>query len=466
MTDWTIVSLGAALRAKRVSVVEATELCLRRVERLDPRLRAFITVAADGARRTAKVLDDELAAGHVRGPLHGIPVAHKDLCFIRGLPTSCGTRTPEYFTAERECTAAARLAAAGAVMLGKLNMSELAMGPFGDNAHHGHVQNPWRDGHASGGSSSGSGAAVAAGFVLGALGSDTGGSIRMPAACCGVVGVKPTYGRVSRAGVMPLSWSNDHVGPLARTVADAALLLGVMAGRDAEDVTTSRRAVPDYGAALGGDIGGLRVGVPENYYLDVDDEVATAVDAAARQLERSGARVVRLRVPDPQPMTDVTNIISRAEAAAVHARVARERPHELQPVVRARLEIGFHLSAYDYLQASRLRARLSRQFIAEVFAEVDVLVAPTVPEPAPTYKAVTAGTAAEVVARMSRFSSLTRPFNGLGLPVVSVPCGFASNGLPLGMQIAGRPFDEPTVLRIADAYERAAGWVMRRPPLD
>lgn len=466
MSDWTIASLGAALRAKRLSVVEATELCLRRIERLDPRLRAFITLDADGARRTAKVLDAELAAGHVRGPLHGIPVAHKDLCFIRGLPTSCGTRTPEYFTAGRECTAAARLAAAGAVMLGKLNMSELAMGPFGDNAHHGHVQNPWRDGHASGGSSSGSGAAVAAGFVLGALGSDTGGSIRMPAACCGVVGVKPTYGRVSRAGVMPLSWSNDHVGPLARTVADAALLLGVMAGRDAEDVTTSRRAVPDYGAALGGDIGGLRVGVPENYYLDVDAEVATAVDAAARQLERSGARVVRLRVPDPQPMTDVTNVISRAEAAAVHARVARERPHELQPVVRARLEIGFHLSAYDYLQASRLRARLSRQFIADVFAEVDVLVAPTVPEAAPAYKEVTAGTAAEVVARMSRFSRLTRPFNGLGLPVVSVPCGFASSGLPLGMQIAGRPFDEPTVFCVADAYERAAGWVTRRPPLD
>lgn len=465
MTDWTIASLGEALRTKRLSVIEATELCLRRIERMDPRMRAFITVDAEGARRTAKALDAELAAGHTRGPLHGIPVAHKDLCFIRGLPTSCGTRTPEYFVAGRECTAARRLADAGAVLLGKLNMSELAMGPFGNNAHHGDVQNPWRDGHASGGSSSGSGAAVAAGLVLGALGTDTGGSIRLPAACCGVVGIKPTYGRVSRAGVMPLSWSNDHVGPLARTVRDAALLLAVMAGRDPDDVTASRRVVPDYVAALDGDVTGLRIGVPENHFRDVDDVVAAAVDAAILVLEREGARLVRLRVPDPQPMTDATNIISRAEAAAVHSRIARERPHELQEVVRARLEIGFHLSAYDYLQASRLRARLSREFIHAVFDDVDVLVVPTIPEPAPAYKDVMAGTADEVVARMARFSRLTRPFNGYGLPVVSVPCGFAA-GLPLGLQIVGRPFDEALVLRVADAYERSAGWVTRRPPLD
>ncbi len=467
MTDWTIESLGAALRARRVSVAEVTEECLGRIARLDPTLRAFIIVDGDGARRTANQLDAELAAGRARGPLHGIPVAHKDLCFIRGLPTSCGTKTPEYFVADRDCTAAMRLAIAGTVMLGKLNMSELAMGPFGDNAHHGDVQNPWRRGHCAGGSSSGSGAAVAAGFVLGALGSDTGGSIRMPAACCGVIGVKPTYGRVSRAGVMPLSWSNDHIGPLARTVRDAALLLAATAGRDAEDVTTSRRPVPDFVAALSGGVGGLRVGIPDNYFLEnVADEVAAAVDEAARRLEKDGARVVRLRIPDPQPMTDVTNIMSRAEAAAIHARIARERPHELQPTVRARLEIGFHLSAYDYIQASRLRARLTRNFIREVFDDVDVLLAPTIPEPAPAYADVTGGDATAVVARMGRFSRLTRPFNGLGLPVVSVPCGFSRAGLPLGLQIAGRPFDESTALRVAAAYERAAGWSERRPAVD
>ncbi|MBI4593216.1 MAG: amidase, partial [Candidatus Rokubacteria bacterium] len=256
MTDWTVESLAGAIRARRLSALEAAEECLARVRRLDPGLRAFITVDADGARRAARALDAELAAGRVRGPLHGVPLAHKDLCHVRGLPTSCGTRTPEYFVAEHECTAVARLVAAGAITLGKLNMSELALGPFGDNVHHGDVQNPWRSGHCAGGSSSGSGAAVAAGLVPGALGSDTGGSIRLPAACCGVVGLKPTYGRVSRAGVMPLSWSNDHLGPLARTVRDAALLLGVMAGWDPEDATTSRRPVPDFLAALEGGVAG------------------------------------------------------------------------------------------------------------------------------------------------------------------------------------------------------------------
>ncbi|MBI4246075.1 MAG: hypothetical protein HY614_02700, partial [Candidatus Rokubacteria bacterium] len=398
MTDWTVESLAGAIRARRLSALEAAEECLARVRRLDPGLRAFITVDADGARRAARALDAELAAGRVRGPLHGVPLAHKDLCHVRGLPTSCGTRTPEYFVAEHECTAVARLVAAGAITLGKLNMSELALGPFGDNVHHGDVQNPWRSGHCAGGSSSGSGAAVAAGLVPGALGSDTGGSIRLPAACCGVVGLKPTYGRVSRAGVMPLSWSNDHLGPLTRTVRDAALLLGVMAGWDPEDATTSRRPVPDFLAALEGGVAGARVGVPRNYYFDgVDAEVAAAVEDAARRLESEGARLVPLHVPDPQPMVDVTNIIARAESAAVHARILRERPHELAPAVRARLEVGLHLSAYDYLQAGRLRARLARQFIREVFAEVDVLLAPTIPEPAPAFKDATAGPAAEVV---------------------------------------------------------------------
>jgi aspartyl-tRNA(Asn)/glutamyl-tRNA(Gln) amidotransferase subunit A len=455
VSDWTIATLARAIAARKISPVEATQEHLVRIERLDGRIRAFITVDAEGALATARALEAELVAGRSRGPLHGVPLAHKDLCHVPGLPTSCGTLTREYFTSPFECTAVARLREAGAVMLGKLNMAELAMGPFGDNAHHGDVQNPRREGHCAGGSSSGSAAAVAAGFALAALGSDTGGSIRLPAACCGVVGLKPTYGRVSRAGAMPLSWSLDHIGPLTRTVADAATVLGIIAGYDPRDATSSRRGVPYYERTLETPIAGLRVGVAENYYFDgITDEMAGAVHAALRAIEGLGAVVTQVRLPDPQPLVDVSNVISRSESATIHSRVLRDRPHELQAAVRARLDTGFHISAHDYLQALRLRGRFTRAFVREVFGEVDLLVLPVIPEPAPALEAVKAGTADEIVARMGRFSRLTRPFNGLGLPALALPCGAASDGRPLALQIVGRPFDEATVLRLGHAYQR------------
>jgi aspartyl-tRNA(Asn)/glutamyl-tRNA(Gln) amidotransferase subunit A len=464
VTDWTIASLAAAFAARRVSPVEAAQECLRRIERLDPTLRAFITVDAEGALREAKAREAELGAGRRRGPLHGIPLAWKDLCHVPPLPTSCGTRTAEYFIDERECEAVRRLRDAGAVSLGKLNMTELALGPWGDNPHHGDVGNPWRPGHVAGGSSSGAGAAVAAGEVLGAVGSDTGGSIRLPAGCCGIVGLKPTYGRVSRAGVMPLSWSLDHLGPMTRTVADAALMLTAMAGHDPNDATSSRRAVPDYAGALGRGVAGVRVGVPENYFFDaVDGEVAAAVREAARALERLGARVTDLRIPDPTPVTDVANTLIWCESSATHARVIRERPGELGPFARARLQFGFHIPAHDYLQAARIRARLAREFVREVFADVDVLVTPVIPEPPPRLDGAMAGPVSEVIVRMGRFSRLTRPFNAWGLPALSLPCGVSREGVPLALQIAGRPFDEATVLRAGHAYEQAAGYWLRRP---
>jgi aspartyl-tRNA(Asn)/glutamyl-tRNA(Gln) amidotransferase subunit A len=466
MTGSTLGELASAIRARRLSPVELVETCLARIERLDRRLRAFITVDGERARAVARAREAEAAAGRIRGPLHGIPLAYKDLCAVRGLPTSCGTKTAEYFIADEDATAVARLAQAGAITLGKLNMTELALGPFGDNAHHGDVENPWGAGHVAGGSSSGSGAAVAARLAWGALGTDTGGSIRLPAACCGVVGLKPTYGRVSRAGVMPLSWSLDHVGPLARTVRDVALLFSVMAGADPRDATTSLRPVPDLAAALEAPVAGLRLGIPENYYGDgLDPEVATAMRAAVRVFEGLGARVDEVRLPDPQILVDVVNVLARSESAAVHARILREQPHALQPAVRFRLEIGLHISAFDYLQAARLRARLTRAFVGEVFAGVDALVVPTIPEPAPALTEVKAGTTAEVVRRMGRFSRLTRPWNGLGLPALNVPCGFSAAGLPVGLQLVGRPFDEPTVFRLGHAYEQAAGWWRQEPPL-
>ena len=419
IADLTLSDVADAIRLRKVSSTEATQACLDRIARFDATVRAFITVDAAGAVAAAEAAD---AAPTPRGPLHGVPVAVKDLCHVRGLPTSCGTKTAEYFSADPECTVVARLRDAGAIVLGKLNMTELALGPFGDNDHHGDVQNPWKAGHAAGGSSSGSAAAVAARLAFGALGSDTGGSIRLPAACCGIVGFKPTYGRVSRAGAMALSWSLDHLGPMTRTVRDAALMLGVIAGHDPRDATSSPRAVADLVGALERPLAGIRVGVPDNYYFDgVSADVDTAVRVAAHTLQTAGARVHPLRVPDPTIMTDVCNIVARCESAVVHARVARERPHELQPAVRRRLEIGFQVSAFDYLQGLRLRARLTREFIAEVFGEIDFILTPTIPEPAPRLADAKGGSVEEVVTRMGRFSRLTRPFNGLGLPALSLP---------------------------------------------
>ncbi len=434
LTFTSIFELAQAIRAGKVGPVEATRAYLDRIARLDPTLHAYITVDAEGALAAAAVLEREAAAGAWRGPLHGVPLAHKDLFLIPGL---------------------------------KLNMTELALGPFGDNAHHGDVQNPWRIGHVSGGSSSGSGAAVAAGLAAGALGTDTGGSIRLPAAACGVVGLKPTYGRVSRSGVMPLSWSYDHVGPLARTVRDAALMLTTIAGADPLDATTSRQPVPDYVAALDGSVAGLRIGVAGDFYADgLDATVTAALAEAMTALGGQGARVEPIAVPDPGPIVSgCSNVMVRAESAAIHSRLLKERPGELQPAVRDRMAPGLTVTAYDYLQGQRLRAQLTREFIDSVFSRIDVLVTPTIPEPAPALAHVKAGATADVIARMGRFSRLTRPFNALGLPALSLPCGAAPDGRPLAMQLVGRPFDEATLLRLGHAYERATAWHRRRPAL-
>ncbi len=463
--DFTAVALAEAVRTKRVSPVELVRECLARIERANPRLRAFITVDGDRALAAARVLEAEAVAGRVRGPLHGVPVAHKDLCVVAGLPTSCGTRTRDYYRSATPCTAASRLEAAGAVLLGKLNMTELAMGPFGDNAHHGDVDNPRKPGHASGGSSSGSGAAVAAELVAGAIGTDTGGSIRLPAACCGVVGLKPTYGRVSRAGVMPLSWTMDHIGPLAGTVADAALLFMAMAGHDPADPTSSPRPVEDVLATLDAPVHGLRAGVPDAHFFDgLHADVDVAVRAAFEAMASLGIRVDRAKLPDVSSLSrECSTPIVAAEAATEHGPLLRERRDEVQPVVYARASAGFALSAVQYLEAQRLRERFAGDFVATAFAQADVLLMPTIPEPAPAYAVAKSGTVDEIVARMGRFSRLTRPLNAAGVPAVSVPCGWTSDGRPLALQIVGRPFDEVTVLRVARAYETATSWRRAAP---
>ena len=462
--EWTATALAAAVRARKVSPVELVRDCLTRIERRNKALVAFITVDGEGAMAAARALEAEAVAGRFRGPLHGVPLAHKDLCVMPGLPTSCGTRTPDYFHSEVPCTAAARLAAAGAVALGKLNMTELAMGPFGDNAHHGDAQNPWKPGHASGGSSSGSGVAVAAELVAGAIGSDTGGSIRLPAACCGVVGFKPTYGRVSRAGAMPLSWTMDHLGPLAPTVDDAALLLRAMAGHDPADATSSTRSPDEMMVGLDASVSGLRAALPVEYFFDgLDPEVERAVREAVNVLASLGMRIGEARLPDVSGLAKSCNTpITASEAATEHGPLLRERKNEVQPVVYARASVGFGVSAVQYLEAQRVRERFARDLVAAAFANADVLLTPTIPEPAPAYADAKAGSVDEIVARMGRFSRLTRPFNTAGVPALTVPCGWTGDGRPLALQIVGRPFDEATVLRVGRAYERATTW--RRPP--
>jgi len=296
------------------------------------------------------------------------------------------------------------------------------------------------------------------------MGSDTGGSIRLPAACCGVVGLKPTYGRVSRAGVMPLSWTMDHIGPLAATVTDAALLFSLMAGHDAADPTSSPRPLDDVVGVLEGPVAGLRAAVPEAHFFDeLSGDVEAAVRAAIGVLEKLGVRVGRATLPDLTSLTrECSTPIVAAEAATAHGRLLRERRDEVQPVVYARAAVGFSVSAVQYLEAQRLRERFAQEFAAAAFADADVLLMPTIPEPAPAYALAKAGSVEEIVARMGRFSRLTRPLNAAAVPALSVPCGFSADGRPLALQIVGRAFDEATVLRVGRAYERATDW--RRPP--
>lgn len=463
MSDWTLSTVADAIRNRRVSPTEITYDCLKKIKH--SKLRAFVTVDEGRAVEVAKSRELDLDSGLTRGPLHGVPLAYKDLFFVEGMPTFCGTSKHDYVVFDQTATAVAKLEAAGAVTLGKLNMTELAMGPFGDNAYHGDVQNPWLPGRSAGGSSSGSAAAVASGLVFGALGSDTGGSIRQPAAYCGVVGLKPTYGLVSRAGAMPLSWSLDHVGPMARTVRDVALMLAAIAGYDSKDATSSLRRIDDYLSRLGRSIAGVRVAIPKKYYWDgFGSETEAGVRAAIDALGKLGAKLVDIELPDPQIINNISSLLTRAEGTAAHGAFAREHPDVLAPVINTRLQLGYQISAYDYLQAMRLRSRVAQEFVRNTFAQADVIATGVVPDEAPVLKDSIAGEPEVVLKRMVHVTLLTRPFNGLGLPAISVPCGFTKAGLPIGLQLIGRPFGEAALLNIAHCYERAFEWWKKQPP--
>ena len=454
---------AAALRSRAISSVELTTTALDRIQRLDPQLNSFLTVTAASALEEARRADAELAAGNDRGPLHGIPIALKDLFLTRGVRTTGGSKVYEQFVPGLDSAVGEKLAAAGAVMLGKLNMHELAYGITSANPHFGPVRNPWNTDHIPGGSSGGSGAAVAAGFVFAAMGSDTGGSIRIPASFCGTAGIKPTYGRVSRYGTLPLGYTLDHMGPLTRTVRDSALVLNAIAGHDPRDPASSRRPNADFLPEEGCSIRGLRIGVPESFYFDrIDPEVERAVRAALRQAESLGAIVKPVEVPGIAGLNAVARMTLLAEASAVLEPFLKDRGLFGSDVL-ALLDQGRLVPATDYINAQRLRRRFKTQF-NRLWTEVDCLVTPATPAPATRIgdSTVQLGGVEEDV-RLAA-TRLVRGINPLGLPALSMPCGISASRLPIGMQIVGRAFDEATILRAGAALEDARVGAIGNPP--
>jgi aspartyl-tRNA(Asn)/glutamyl-tRNA(Gln) amidotransferase subunit A len=460
-----ISGLARLIERREVSPVEVTRAFLGRIGEVDKRVNAYITVLDDRARLAAEAAEKAIQAGDYLGPLHGIPIAVKDVIYTRGVRTTMGSRIFKDFVPEYDAAAVERLKRAGATLLGKLSTHEFALGPTNENPHFGPVRNPWDLERISGGSSGGSGAAVAAALCAGALGNDTGGSIRIPAALCGIVGLKATFGRVSNHGCFPLTNSQDHTGPLTRSVEDAAILLGAIAGFDPRDVATANRPVPDYRAALDGDIRGVRIGVAREYFLErLDPEVAAAVERALGVLKELGADVREVAWPTATYGEPAAQAILLADIAAAHERTLRTRAEDIGVDVRRRIALGRFVTAVHYLKAQRARA-LIKDDLRGIFAAVDVLASPTAPTVA---FRIGAGQAAargpEILAR-GQLRRLTSIFNLTGSPAMSVPCGFTAGGLPIGLQIAGRHFDEATVLRVAHAYERATPWHERRPAL-
>jgi aspartyl-tRNA(Asn)/glutamyl-tRNA(Gln) amidotransferase subunit A len=459
----TLTEVAQAIAQKRFSSREVTKSCLDRIAQWQPRLNAFMAIEPEEALAAADAADAALAKGNAGGALHGVPLAHKDMYYDAGRIVTCGSKIRRDFVATSTSTALQRLKDAGTIRLGSLQMVEFAYGPTGHNAHYGAVHNPWGLDHITGGSSSGSGSAVAARLTFAALGSDTGGSIRMPAHFCGVTGLKTTYGRISRAGAMPLSQSLDTVGPLARTAEDCALLLGLMAGVDPHDPTAAAEPVPDYVAATRESITGLTIGVPSAFYVDdLDPEVERILDETISVLKREGANIVQVELPDQRQLTAAAQLVVAVEASAFHKRWLIERPQDYGPQVLMRLQNGLAIPGVSYLEAMRWRGPALAAYLAAV-AGTDAVIVPGAPVPAPTLAESDVGNGPDADAVIQRLTRFTRPVNYLGLPSLGIPAGFTNSGLPVGMQLIGRSFDEAMLLRIGAAFQRATDFHARVP---
>jgi aspartyl-tRNA(Asn)/glutamyl-tRNA(Gln) amidotransferase subunit A len=460
----TLAELSERIAAREVSPVEAVDAVLARIEQLDPTLNAYIDVYGDTARAAADAAERAIAADYRVGPLHGIPLALKDNVATRGQRTRAGSRVLADHVPDEDATIAARLRSAGAVLLGKLNMHEFAYGVTTANPHYGAARNPWNTDRTPGGSSGGSGAAVAARMAYGAIGTDTGCSVRLPASFNGITGLRPSIGRVSNHGIVPLAWTLDTAGPMCRTAADCALMLQAIAGYDARDRQTSNVPVPRYDEELGRGLDGLRVGVIADFSLDgLQRDVEAAMRTALEQLEAGGARTREIAIADLEPSISALLTVDIAEPAAYHTAWLRERPDDYGEDVRALLEVGELYLATHYIQAQRYRTVLHDRF-ADALRDVDVIVTPTVPFTAPpvgaTEVTMESGEVLDIITAVMRYNALP-PLTGM--PALSVPCGFSADGLPIGMQVIGRAFDEATVLRAGHGYQQLTDWHRREP---
>ena len=463
-TEMTLTGLAAAIRRRKVSSLEATKALLARIETWQPALNAYARVDAEDALKSAKAADRALAAGKAKGPLHGVPLAHKDMYYSKGKLAECGSKIRRGWIAPSTATAVERLEAAGSFRLGALNMVEFAYGPTGHNVHTGNVRNPWGVTRITGGSSSGSGSAVGARIAPAALGSDTGGSIRMPAHFCGVTGFKPTNGRVSRANCMPLSFSLDTVGPLAQTAEDCALILSIIAGPDPLDPTTAGATVWDVKAAKR-PVKGMTIGIPKAFYVDnLETDVAKALDDAAAAFKRLGVRVVQVDLPDQNLVSAAALVVLAVEAATYHAPWLRSRPQDYGEQVRNRLQNGLAYSAVEYLEALRWRG-VALSAHLEAIGKCDAVLAPVSRAVAATIAETDVGGATNAESVIQGITRFMRAINYLGLPALVVPAGFGQHGMPIGLQLIGRPFRDETLAALGNAFQTATDHHKRMPVL-
>ena len=458
----TIDEAARLLRAGKVSSLELVNAALERIERLNPSLNAFVTVTADSARKQARAADREIRAGKFRGPLHGIPISIKDNFLTKGVRTTAGSKILADFIPDFDSHVVARLKHAGAISLGKTILNEFAYGIHGQNPHYGDVHNPWDLSRTPGGSSSGSAASLAAGIGFASVGTDTGGSLRIPASFCGIVGFKPTFGLVSLAGVVPLAESLDHAGPLARTVKDAAIVLSVIAGKYPKGVralkfTQLRRNLPRR----------FRIGWPANYFFNrVDPEVQLAIQRAVKALESLGGRTAPISLPHAAESVEASTAVGLVEASQYHVaqKYFLQRAAEYSEDVRRRLELGLEVKALDYLDAARVRRELTIDFDS-AFERVDVIVAPATACVAPRLGEAVVEIRGESVPLRTAVIDSNRPANFTGHPAISVPCGISSDGLPIGLQLIGPKWSEAKLLAIAHAYEQSEKWHEMRPAI-
>ena len=465
LCDMSLADAGALIRSKAVSPVEVTDAALARIEQLNPRLNALWTVTAELAREQARAAETEIAKGEYRGPLHGVPVALKDLIYTRGIRTTAGSKILADFIPDFDATVVEKLRAAGAVLVGKAALHEFAYGITNENPHYGPTLNPWNTGRVPGGSSGGSGVAVATGMCYGAIGTDTGGSIRVPASFCGIAGLKPTRGRASVYGVYPLGYTLDHVGPMARHVVDVGLLYQMISGFDPKDEFSEDHPVGEI--ALKKSLKGLRVGVPANYFFDtLQPQVETLVRKAVGVMEELGAEAVPVTVPGIAEVTAANLTLLAVEAFTVHQEHMASRSGDIGADVRKRLEGGREISGVDYVKAHLTRMRVRRE-LQELFGEVSVILTPTTPLTAFPLSGAASQALSQnddkTVKLRAASTQFLRGFNATGHPALSVCCGFDSEGLPAGLQIVGGLWDEATVLHVGYAYEQATDWHHRLP---